>query len=98
MAGLGESRVSGRRYRDRRPRKAHRLRLRDYVHDGLIPMKVVGFEAAGPGSVRIVGRLASGAEIRVVHPADLDLDVTRSIPVQPIRARGHFTLFQESSP
>ncbi|MBT2226295.1 hypothetical protein [Nonomuraea sp. NEAU-A123] len=80
------------RYADRRPRKAERLRVRDYVHDGLAPMMVVGFEDASPGSVRVVGRLASGTLIRAVHPATLELDVTRMIRVQPTRARGHLSL------
>lgn len=86
------------RYPDRRRRPAHRLRRGDYVHDGLVPMTIIGFEPAAAGSVRVVGRLASGTTMRAVHPATRLLDVTRMIPVQPVRPRGHLSLISTEHP
>lgn len=90
--------MSRTRHRDRRRRPAYRLRRGDYVHDGLVPMTIVDFEPAAAGTVRVVGRLASGTTMRAVHPAERKLDVTRMIPVQPVRPRGHLSLISTEQP
>lgn len=61
----------------RKTRPAGALRVGDFIHDPLAPMRVTGFEAAAAGVVRVVGRMESGTTLRVQHPADRPLDVTR---------------------
>lgn len=64
---------------DRQTRMAGCLKVDDYVHDELVSMRVVDFEPSWPGTVRVVGRIQSGTEMRATHPCRRKLDVTRLV-------------------
>lgn len=59
---------------DRRPRRAWTLCPGDYVHDGIAPMRVTGWDAG-----QLLGVTARGVAVRATHPPELLLDVTRLV-------------------
>lgn len=72
---------------DRRARRAADLQVDDFVHHPLAPVRVVGFQPSAPGTVRVVGRMASGTDITATHAASLLLDVTRLVDDVTVYAR-----------